>query len=104
MRFWKKVLLVYGGGSVIDCSKGVSAVAVIESGNVWDLVSNRVWVTKALPVVAILTNAVTASEIDAWAVTANIETNEKIGFGGSSLGVAFENPELSFSLPPYQTA
>ena len=100
------VVLAVGGGSTIDCAKGVAAAAVTESGDVWPLVSNGVWVTKALPVVAILTNAATGSEMDAWAVISNIDTNEKIGLGGSALvpRVAFENPELSFSLPTYQTA
>lgn len=100
------VVLAVGGGSTIDCSKGVAAAAVTESGDVWDLVSNRVWVTNALPIVAILTNAATGSEMDTWAVISNMDTNEKIGLGGSALipKVAFENPELSFSLPAYQTA
>ena len=100
------VVLAVGGGSAIDCAKGVAAAAVTESGDVWSLVSNRVWVTEALPIVAILTNAATGSEMDAWAVISNMDTNEKIGLGGSALipRAAFENPELSFSLPTYQTA
>lgn len=61
---------------------------------------------EALPVVAVLTNAATGSEMDAWAVISNMETNEKIGLGGDALipRVAFENPEYSYSLPTYQTA
>lgn len=100
------VILAVGGGSVIDCSKGVAAAAMTESGDVWPLVSSGVWVTKALPVAAVLTNAATGSEMDAWAVISNMETNEKIGMGGSALvpKVAFENPEYSYSLPTYQTA
>lgn len=55
---------------------------------------------------AILTNAATGSEMDAWAVISNMDTNEKIGLGGDALipRVAFENPEYSFTLPSYQTA
>lgn len=100
------VVLAVGGGSTIDCAKGIAAAAVTEEGDVWPLVSNGVWVTEALPVVAILTNAATGSEMDGWAVISNMDTNEKIGLGGSALipKVAFENPELSFSLPTYQTA
>lgn len=100
------VVLAVGGGSTIDCAKGVAAAAVTESGNVWDLVSTHTWVTEALPVVAILTNAATGSEMDGWAVISNMETNEKIGLGGSALipRVAFENPEYSYTLPTYQTA
>ncbi len=100
------VVLAVGGGSTIDCAKGVAAAALTESGDVWPLVSNRVWVTKALPVIAVLTNAATGSETDGWAVISNMETNEKIGLGGSGLipCAAFENPEYSFTLPTYQTA
>ncbi len=100
------VILAVGGGSTIDCAKGVAAAALTEDGDVWPLVSGGVWVTEALPVVAVLTNAATGSEMDGWAVISNMDTNEKIGLGGSALipRVAFENPEYSYSLPVYQTA
>ena len=100
------VVIAAGGGSTIDCAKGIAAAALTETGDVWPLVSGGVWVTQALPVIAILTNAATGSEMDAWAVISNIDTNEKIGLGGSALipKVAFENPEYSYTLPPYQTA
>ena len=101
-----QVVLAVGGGSTIDCSKGVAAAAVTNDGDVWPLVSDRVWVTEALPVIAVLTNAATGSEMDGWAVISNMDTNEKIGLGGSGLipKAAFENPELSYTLPAYQTA
>lgn len=100
------VVLAVGGGSTIDCAKGIAAAAVTESGNVWDLVSTRTWVTDALPIIAVLTNAATGSEMDGWAVISNMDTNEKIGLGGSALipKAAFENPEYSYTLPTYQTA
>ncbi len=100
------VVIAAGGGSTIDCAKGIATAALTENGDVWSLVSGGVWVTKALPVIAILTNAATGSEMDAWAVISNMDTNEKIGLGGSALipKAAFENPEYSFTLPSYQTA
>ena len=100
------VVLAAGGGSTIDCAKGIAAAALTENGDVWPLVSGGVWVAEALPVVAILTNAATGSEMDAWAVISNMDTNEKIGLGGNALipRVAFENPEYSYTLPTYQTA
>lgn len=100
------VILAVGGGSTIDCAKGVAAAAVTDDGDVWKLVSGGVWVTEALPVVAVLTNAATGSEMDGWAVISNMETNEKIGLGGSALipKVAFEDPQYSYTLPTYQTA
>lgn len=100
------VILAAGGGSTIDCAKGIAAAALTKDGDVWPLVSGGIWITKALPVIAILTNAATGSEMDAWAVISNMETNEKIGLGGSALipRAAFENPEYSYTLPAYQTA
>lgn len=100
------VILAVGGGSTIDCSKGIAAAAKTSDGDVWPLVENGVWVTDALPVVAVLTNAATGSEMDAWGVISNMDKNMKIGMGGSALipKVAFENPEYSYSLPKYQTA
>ncbi len=100
------VILAVGGGSTIDCAKGVAAAAVTYDGDVWPLVSGGKWITEALPIIAVLTNAATGSEMDAWAVISNMDTNEKIGLGGSALipKVAFENPEYSYTLPTYQTA
>ena len=100
------VILAAGGGSTIDCAKGIAAAALTEDGDIWPLVAGGVWVKKALPLIAILTNAATGSEMDVWAVISNMETNEKIGLGGEALipKAAFENPEYSYSLPSYQTA
>lgn len=100
------VVLAVGGGSTIDCAKGVAAAAVAKKGDVWEIVKSGAPVEKALPVIAVLTNAATGSEMDEWAVISNMETNEKIGIGGEGIipRAAFENPEYSFTLPAYQTA
>lgn len=101
-----EVVLAVGGGSTIDCAKGVAAAALTESGDIWELVKEGAHPEKALPVIAVLTNAATGSEMDEWAVISNMETNEKIGIGGEALfpKAAFENPEYSYTLPAYQTA
>ena len=100
------VVLAAGGGSTIDCAKGVAAAALTKSGDVWELVKTHTRVQNALPLVAVLTNAATGSEMDEWAVISNMDTNEKIGLGGEGLipKAAFENPEYSYTLPSYQTA
>lgn len=100
------VVLAVGGGSTIDCAKGVAAAAVTKKGDIWEIVKSGAPVEKALPVIAVLTNAATGSEMDEWAVISNMETNEKIGIGGEGIipRAAFENPEYSFTLPAYQTA
>ena len=100
------MVLAVGGGSAIDCAKGVGAAAKTADGDVWPLVAGGAWVTDALPVAVVLTNAATGSEMDAWSVISNMDVNQKIGLGGSALipRVAFENPEHSYTLPAYQTA
>ncbi len=100
------VVMAVGGGSTIDCSKGIAAAAKTADGDVWPLVASHTRINDALPVVAILTNAATGSEMDNVAVISNMETNQKMAFSGDALlpRVAFENPEYSFSLPAYQTA
>ena len=100
------VILAVGGGSTIDCSKGIAATALADTDNVWNLVTSGKMIEKALPIVVVLTNAATGSEMDMWAVISNMETNEKLSLGGEVLlpKAAFENPEYSYSLPEYQTA
>lgn len=43
------VVLAAGGGSTIDCAKGIAAAAVTENGDVWPLVSGGVWVMDCNP-------------------------------------------------------
>ena len=57
-----KVLLTYGGGSVLDCSKAIAAGAKYD-GDPWDLITYKVPTTAALPIVDIMTLAATGSEV-----------------------------------------
>lgn len=72
------VVLAVGGGSVLDCSKIICDAAFYD-GDAWDLVIDGSKITKALPLVSILTLAATGSEFDCAAVISNPDTNEKIG-------------------------
>lgn len=100
-----------GGGSVMDASKAIAAMATNE-GDLWDYVSGGTGKEKALvheplPIVAITTTAGTGSEVDQYGVISNDETNEKIGFGGyDSLfpRIAVVDPELMKSVPAEFTA
>lgn len=100
------VLLAVGGGSTIDCTKGIAATALAATDNVWDLVERKVPYTKALPIVTILTMAATGSEMDTGAVISNMDLNIKSGIMNEVLRpkVSFENPENTFTVPKYQTA
>jgi len=98
-------ILAVGGGSVIDSAKAI-AFGIPYDGDVWDFFVHKVRVQETLPVGSILTLPGTGSE-SSWSC---VVTNEEIGFKGSvDIDVirpkfAILNPELTMSLPPYQTA
>lgn len=104
-------LVALGGGSVMDASKAIAAMATNE-GDLWDYVMGGTGKGNALkndplPVIAITTTAGTGSEVDQYGVISNDETNEKIGFGGpDSLfpRIAIVDPELMTTVPPRFTA
>lgn len=104
-------IVALGGGSVMDASKAIAAMAT-NSGDLWDYISGGTGKglplkNDPLPIVAITTTAGTGSEVDQWGVISNDETNEKIGFGGyDSLFpvLAIVDPELMTSVPPKFTA
>lgn len=99
------VILAVGGGSTIDCSKLVSA-ATYYDGNPWDLVKDSSKITKALPIITILTLAATGSEMNDGAVISNPETNEKLGVHSKHFlpKASILDPEYTYSLPTIQTA
>lgn len=104
-------LVALGGGSVMDASKAIAAMAT-NDGDLWDYVSGgsgkgQALANDPLPIVAITTTAGTGSEVDQYGVISNEETNEKIGFGGpDSLfpRIAIVDPELMTTVPPKFTA
>ena len=98
-------LLAVGGGSTIDCTKAIAAAAYYE-GDAWDLVKQKVPVTKALPILTVLTLSATGSEMDCGGVISNMETNEKIGLVHPLLQpkVSFLDPEYTYSVSRFQTA
>lgn len=100
-----EVVLAVGGGSVIDCSKGIAAAALYD-GKPWDLISGKAPIERALPLVAIPTMAATGSEMDAGAVVTNPQTNEKKGFFSPYIQpkASILDPTYSFTVSAYQTA
>lgn len=100
------VVLAVGGGSTIDCSKAIAATVPAATDNVWDLIEGRVAVTEALPVVTVLTIAATGSEMDGSGVISDKERHLKCSLRTPLVTprVTFEDPTLTFSVPPYQTA
>ncbi len=100
------VILAVGGGSTIDCSKGIAATVFSDTDNVWDLVEGKYTIKKALPIVTILTLAATGSEMDTGAVISNMDLNIKSGLINDLLRpkVSFEDPKITYSVSKYQTA
>lgn len=98
------VVLAVGGGSTIDCAKGIAA-ATFYDGNPWDFTSNSRLVTKALPIVTILTIAATGSEMNGGSVLTNLETKEKLSFHSRHVipKVSILDPIYTYSVPSYQT-
>ena len=103
-------LLAVGGGSVIDSAKGIAIGAA--NGGEWRKyyvgreVKVRPAIPAALPVGVVLTIAAAGSEGSTNSVVNLEPENLKRGAGGDILRPKFAvmNPELTTSLPAYQTA
>ena len=98
-------ILAVGGGSVIDSAKAIAA-GVGYTGDVWDLYSKGAKPDFCLPVATVLTIPAAGSETSGSTVITNDENNLKRGYGNSDLKPVFSilNPEITFSLPTYQTS
>ncbi len=98
-----------GGGSVLDATTIISAIAPQKEGRVWDYVrggtgGGKTLKEPSLPYIEITTSAGTGSEVDSYGVVTNPDTHEKIGFKGDYPKLAIVDPELMLSVPPKFTA
>lgn len=98
-------ILAVGGGSVIDSAKTIAAGALYE-GDCWDFFVGKAPVIQSVPLGVVLTIPAAGSETSNSAVITNEEGWFKKGMGGPTLRPVFAilNPELTFTLPDYQTA
>lgn len=98
-------ILSVGGGSCIDSSKGI-AVGVYYDGDFWDFYSKKAEITKAVPIGTILTIAAAGSEGSPSSVVTKEEGMLKRDIWSNLVRPRFSilNPELTCTLPPYQTA
>jgi alcohol dehydrogenase YqhD (iron-dependent ADH family) len=99
------MVLAVGGGSVIDSAKAI-AIGVPHSGDVWDFYLKKLPVKESLPVGVVLTIPAAGSESSNGSVITNEDGLYKKDAGGECMRPKFAimNPELTFTLPPYQTA
>ncbi|MBO5572365.1 MAG: iron-containing alcohol dehydrogenase [Ruminococcus sp.] len=98
-------ILSVGGGSCIDSSKAI-ALGVPYDGDFWDFYGSGKVVQKALPIGTILTIAAAGSEGSGASVVTKEDGWLKRDVSSDLLRPKFSilNPELTCSLPPYQTA
>lgn len=98
-------ILAIGGGSVIDSSKAIG-YGLFNGGEVWDFYSKKRTPLGCTPIGCILTQAAAGSEMSDSSVITNDEGMLKRGCNSDycRLKFALLNPELTYSLPPYQTS
>lgn len=98
-------ILAVGGGSTIDSSKAIAAGSVYD-GDFLDFYKGKAKIEKALPVGTVLTIAAAGSEGSGNTVITDESTGIKKGAKSDLLRPKFSilNPELTMTLPPYQTA
>ena len=98
-------ILAVGGGSAIDSAKAIG-YGVANEGDVWELYDRKKQASGCVPLGVVLTMAATGSEMSHSSVITKEEGWIKRGYS-SDYGrpvFAIMNPELTMTLPDYQTA
>lgn len=99
-------MLAVGGGSVIDTAKAIAAGVPYE-GDFWDFFAGRAVPERALPVGVVLTIPAAGSEGSGNSVITKLDGLHKISLRTPKVlrpVFAVMNPELTFTLPAWQTA
>lgn len=105
------MIVAVGGGSAMDCAKAIAGGKDYK-GHLWDMVATRhdeweaVFPETALPTLMVPTMPATSSEMNSGSVITNTETKEKSYIFTDCLfpKVSILDPELTCTLPTYQTA
>ena len=97
-------ILAVGGGSVIDSAKAIG-YGVYNGGDVWDFHIKKRKAVGCLPIGTVLTIAAAGSEMSNSCVITNEAEGIKCGHSSNygRLKFAIMNPELTYTLPDYQT-
>ena len=106
VEFGADFILAVGGGSVIDTAKGIAHGTANPDIDIWKFWTRELDLQKSLPIGAILTISAAGSETSDSAVLTNDETGSKRGLSTAFNRPKFAimNPELTYTLPPYQIA
>lgn len=101
------LILAVGGGSVIDSAKLLS-VARYYDGDCWDFVTGKKDFSSchSMPIITIPTIAGTGSELDAFGIVSNTETQEKLPFYCPRLfpAASFLDPVQTYTVSKFHTA
>ena len=98
-------ILAVGGGSVIDSAKAIG-YGMANDFDVWDLYDRKKVATACLPIACVLTIAAAGSEMSDSSVITKDEGGIKRGYNHPACRCKFAvlNPELTYTLPDYQTS
>lgn len=99
-------LLPVGGGSVIDTAKAI-ALGMEYEGDFWDFYIGKTTPVKAIPVGVVLTIPAAGSEGSGNSVITKTDGLQKLGVRTDKLLrplFSIMNPELTYTLPAWQTA
>lgn len=100
------LILAIGGGSVIDTAKAIAA-GVPYQGDFWDFFEGKAIPQSALKVGVVLTIPAAGSEGSGNSVITKVSTLQKLSLRAPELlrpVFSIMNPELTYTLPAYQTA
>lgn len=99
-------VVAVGGGSAIDTAKAIAG-GVVYDGDFWDFYEGKAVMEKALPIGVVLTIPAAGSEGSGNSVITRKKDMKKISLRTDMAlrpKFAILNPELTFTLPPYQVA
>ena len=99
------VIVALGGGSVIDCAKGIGIVSA-NGGYILDFEGVDQIPVPGPPLICIPTTAGTAADISQFAIINNTEQRCKVSIISKSVvpDVALIDPETTLTMDPYLTA
>lgn len=99
------MVIAIGGGSIMDCAKGIAFMAVNE-GDINDYIFNRKSSDNALPLIVIPTTCGTGSEGNGFGVLTNPETGDKKSLRCNAIvpKVSIVDPAVMGTMPPHVLA
>ena len=99
------MVIAIGGGSIMDCAKGIAFMAV-NDGDINDYIFNRKTSDNALPLIVIPTTCGTGSEGNGFGVLTNPETGDKKSLRCNAIvpKVSIVDPAVMGTVPPHVLA